>query len=158
MPEKLWLYGGAGLLALISLLIKAFGIPNILAPYPLPFLIVIFSGGKYVFPFITPILYIFVLKLFSNSKHFAKMIIILILGFAILNYIFFQNAWDLGVKYQSLQYAQFVAMENIIGFLLALTLAVMGHIKKSRRLVLSANLVLFALLSWCAFPYLGEVL
>ena len=137
---------------------RLFGIPNILTPYPMPLFIVILMGGKYLFPFITPLLYMLVLKVFSNSRHFSKVVIFLILAFASLNFFYFLNRWDLGVKYQSYEYAQFIAIENVVGFLLVLTMALAGHIKKSRRLILSANITLFILLSWCAFPYLGEVL
>ncbi|WP_417454652.1 hypothetical protein [Kiloniella sp.] len=158
MPERAWLFGGAGLLFLVSLSMRLFGIPNILTPYPMPLFIVILMGGKYIFPFITPLLYMLILKIFSNSKHFSKVVVSLILAFAFLNFYHFLNTWDLGVKYRSYEYAQFIAIENIVGFLIALTMGIAGHIKKSRRLILGANLTLFILLSWCAFPYLGEIL
>ncbi|WP_120497376.1 hypothetical protein [Kiloniella sp. EL199] len=158
MTGKGWFFGGAGLLFFVSLSMRLFGIPNILTPYPMPLFFVAVMGGKYIFPFITPLLYILVLKIFSNSRHFSKVVIFLILAFAFLNFFYFLNAWDLGVQYQSYEYAQFIAIENIVGFLIALTMVLAGHIKKSHRLILTANLTLFILLSWCAFPYLGEVL
>ncbi|KKJ78770.1 hypothetical protein WH95_01500 [Kiloniella litopenaei] len=158
MTEKGWFFGGAGLLFFVSLSMRLFGIPNILTPYPMPLFIVAIMGGKYIFPFITPLLYMLVIKIFSNSRHFSKVVIILILVFAFLNFYHFLNTWDLGVKYRSYEYAQFIAIENIVGFFIALTMGIAGHIKKSRRLILGANLTLFILLSWCAFPYLGEIL
>ncbi|KLN61718.1 hypothetical protein WH96_05210 [Kiloniella spongiae] len=158
MSEKGWLFGGAGLLFLVSLAMRLFGIPNILTPYPMPLFLVAVLGGKYLFPFITPLLYMLALKIFSNSRHFSKVVIFLILAFAFLNLLYFLNSWDLAVKYQSYDYALFIALENGVGFLLALTMGLAGHIKKSRRLTLTANLTLFILLSWCAFPYLGEML
>ena len=78
---------------------RLFGVPNILTPYPMPLFIVILMGGKYLFPFITPLIYMLVLKVFSNSRHFSKVVIFLILLFAFLNFYYFLNTWDLGVKY-----------------------------------------------------------
>lgn len=154
--QKQWMYGGAAVLASVSALLFIGGVPNVWAPMPLPIVIVAFLTFI-LFPFVTPALYMLVLRFFSSSKNFTKIVLALVVGLGALNTLYFQSSWKYGLKYQGPEHTKIVALENLIGFGLALVLAVIALAKGSRPLALSANLFLFILLSWCAFPYLGEL-
>ena len=156
LSQKQWMYGGAGILVVVSALIFVGGVPNVWAPMPLPIVIVAFLT-LILFPFVTPALYMLVLRFLSPSRHFAKIVLALVVGLGALNILYFQGSWEYGLKYQGPEHTEIVALENLVGFGLALVLAVTALAKGSRPLALSANLFLFVLLSWCAFPYLGEL-
>ncbi|NVJ51548.1 MAG: hypothetical protein HWE11_14250 [Gammaproteobacteria bacterium] len=156
LSHKQWMYGGAVLLAATSGTIALGGVPNVWTPMPLPIVIVAFIA-MIVFPFVTPALYLLVLKLSSSSIHFGKIILALVVFFGVLNIIYFQSAWEYGIKYQGPEHTKIVASENLVGFTVALAISVVALAKKSRPLAYAANFLLFMLLSWCAFPYLGEL-
>lgn len=156
LSQKQWMYGGAVLLAVVSATIVMGGVPNVWVPMPLPIVLVAFFT-MILFPFVTPALYILVLKFLSPSVHFTKIVFALVFVFGVLNTLYFQNAWEYGVKYQGTEHTKIVAIENVVGFGLAALIAAIALVKSSRSLALTANLFLFVLLSWCAFPYLGEL-
>jgi hypothetical protein len=156
LSQKQWMYGGAALLAAISGAIVFGGVPNVWLPMPLPVMLVAFITSI-LFPFVTPALYLLMVKLSSHSIHFAKIVLVLVAVLGAFNIMYFQNAWEYGVEYQGPEHTRIVAIENIIGFSIALVMAVVAVAKKSSHLAHIANLILFMLLSWCAFPYLGEL-
>ncbi len=156
MYQKQWMYGGAIILAAVSGTIVLGGVPNVWTPMPFPIVLVAILT-LVLFPFVTPVLYMLVLKFLSPSIHFAKIVLGLVATFAFLNTLYFKSSWDYGVKYQGLEHTRIVAMENAIGFGLLTVVAVIALVTDSRKLAYAANLLLFVLLSWCAFPYLGEL-
>ena len=156
LSQKQWMYGGAILLAAVSAIILLGGVPNVWIPMPLPIVIVAFLT-LILFPFVTPALYVLVLKFLSPSTHFTKIVLGLVAIWGLLNALYFQAAWEYGVKYQGPEHTKIVAIENVVGFSLAMAIAVVAQVKSSKSLALVANLALFVLLSWCAFPYLGEL-
>ncbi len=156
LSQKQWMYGGAALLTAVSVTIVLGGVPNVWLPMPLPIVLVAFIT-LLLFPFVTPALYLLVLKLSSPSVHFARIILVLVAAIGVLNIMYFQSAWEYGVKYQGPEHTKIVAIENIVGFGIVLAIAIMALAKGSRPLAYAANLLLFVLLSWCAFPYLGEL-
>jgi hypothetical protein len=156
LSQKQWMYGGAALLAAVSGTIVFGGVPNIWVPMPLPIVIVAFIT-LILFPFGTPALYLLVLKLSSSSVHFSKVVLALVAVLGALNIMYFESAWEYGMKYQGQDHTKIVAIENIVGFSIAAAIAIAALVKGSRPLAYAANLILFILLSWCAFPYLGEL-
>ena len=156
ITQKQWMYGGAAILVAVSALLVLGGIPNPWVPMPLP-IVVVALFTLFLFPFVTPTLYLLVLKLLSPSKHFPKIVLSLVLVFGILNLLYFLSAWEYGIKYQGFGHTKIVAVENLVGFGIALLMAVIALNKRSKLLSLTTNLFLFVVLSWCAFPYLGEL-
>jgi hypothetical protein len=156
LSQKQWMYGGVVLLTIVSASIVMAGVPNIWIPMPLPIVFVAFLT-IILFPFVIPVLYVLVLKFLSPSKYFTKIVLALVVILGALNIWYFQNAWEYGLKYQGSEHTIIVATENVVGFCIALVISTIGLAKGSRPLSLIANLVLFVLLSWCAFPYLGEL-
>ncbi|QYK02025.1 hypothetical protein [Shewanella psychrotolerans] len=156
LSHKQWMYGGAVLLAAVSGAIVLGRVPNAWVPMPLPIVIVAFVT-LILFPFVTPALYLLVLKLSSSSVHFTKIILALVVAIGVLNFMYFQIAWEYGIKYQGPEHTKIVAIENLLGFGVAFVISATALAKGSRALAYTANLTLFVLLSWCAFPYLGEL-
>lgn len=155
VSEKQWSIAGFVILLLTSSLIMFAGRMNVWVPMPV--YLVILSWIVFVlYIFFTPGLYLLNLKLFSKSDNFSLITIVLVVMFAVLNAWYFSNSWEYGEKYQGLVHTKVVALENVIGFGVVLILAIGSHIKRYRSGTNLANLLLFFLLSWCAFPYLGE--
>jgi hypothetical protein len=150
------MYGGSALLAVVSGTIFLGGVPNVWAPMPLPIVIVALMT-LILFPFVTPALYLLVCKFSSPSVHFTKIVFVIVAVIGALNIMYFHNAWEYGVKYQGPEHTKIVAIENIVGFSIAMVIAGVALVKGSRSLAYIANFLLFVLLSWCAFPYLGEL-
>jgi hypothetical protein len=154
--KKYWEYGGAVLLSGVSSLIFSAGSMKVWAP--LPVYLVILGWILFFLPLLfTPALYLLSTKLSAKSKYFSIITISLSVIFGVLNLMYFCNAWSYGVRWQGAEYTKFVAIENIVGFGIVLILSIWSHLKKSQNGIYAANLILFALLSWCAFPYLGEL-
>lgn len=129
---------------------------NVWVPSPF-YLLVLAWAISFLFTLFTPALYLLTLKFSSKSKNFSTIILSLVVALAALNMLYFNGSWSYGTKYQGMEHTQIVALENIIGFSMALLLSAWSHFKKSRAGTYAASFLLFALLSWCAFPYLGEL-
>lgn len=154
--KKYWEYGGALLLSGVSSLI--FFVKHTSTWVPCPLYLVILAWISFVLsPLLTPALYLLNAKLSANSKYFSIITILLIVFSATLNLWYFYSAWLYGTKWQGLEHTQIIAIENIIGFGVAVLLSTWSHFRKSQAGTYAANLLLFILLSWCAFPYLGEM-
>ncbi len=97
------------------------------------------------------------MKIGDNKSKFGIGLIIACSIMAALNVWWFITGWDYGYKYQGPVHTKIVAIENIIGFGFVLLLSVWALIKNNKSGLYIANIGLFILLSWCAFPYLGEL-
>jgi hypothetical protein len=84
-------------------------------------------------------------------------VLLLALLSALMSILYFRAAWEYGAKYQGLDHTRIVAVQNLVCFGAAIVLSTLAVVRHSRPLALSANFLLFATLSWCAFPYLGEL-
>lgn len=155
ITQKHWAYGGAGLLFVVSSLIFVPNIMNVWVPMPL-YLVLLGWYLMFLVPVLTPGLYL-LNSLAAKTKYFSWTTIILITVFASLNVWYFHAAWSYGTRYQGVEHTQIVALENLVGFGLALLLSVWSLIRKSKMAAYAANLIFYILLSWCAFPYLGEM-
>jgi len=154
--QSQWLYGGIGGLVVVSSIVIISGMPSVWVPMPLPIVLMAFIN-RLLFPFVTSFFYVLVLKFLLPTKGFAKIVLALVVVFGLLNTLYFQISWEYGIKYQGLKHTKIVAIENFVGFGTAFTIAIIALVKRSHSLALTANLLLFVLLSWCAFPYLGEL-
>lgn len=156
IKKKYWEFGGAILLFGVSLMIFSPNVMNIWVPMPI-YLVILAWVATPLTLFLTPALYLLSTKLSGKSKYFSIITISMIVIFAILNLWYFYGSYSYGIKYQGLEHTQIVFIENIVGFGVALLLAAWSHFRKSQAGTYAANLIFFILLSWCAFPYLGEM-
>jgi len=112
---------------------------------------------SYGFLAVMPTIYILELKLLGKRRYFGRVVFISAFFFAALNAYYFTQAWSYGYKYQGEFHTKAVAAENFVGFVALIFVAYLGMSKNSKMLQDTANLLLFLLLTWCAFPYLGEM-
>ncbi len=163
-----WMYGGAVILVGVSALILLDGLaPSVWIPMPFPIAFVAFLGLIFLpfsnfvallfFPFVIPSLYVLVLKLSYSSKHLSQIVLSLVVAVGLLDLLYFKVGWDYGLRWQGEAHAKIEAIQNLLGFGIAVLVGGFSLAKHSRQLALSANLFLFFLLSWCAFPYFGEL-
>ena len=151
-----WMYGGAISIALISSLILTVGVMNPFVPMPI-YQVILAWVISFFSILVMPVIYMFEVKLISQTKYFSIIVTALISALALLNIKYFWGAWGYGYKYQGELHTQIVAIENIVGFSIALAVSIWALKHKNTVASYIANFILFALLSWCAFPYLGEL-
>ena len=154
--DMIWMLGGATLIAAVSSLILIPGVMNPAVPTPI-YLVVLAWVISYGFIIVLPLIYIIQFRLFYKSTSFGKFTLITAIIISMLNICYFWVSWEYGVNWQGETHTKIVAAENLIGFTALIVLAYLGLMRHSKLLQYSANLLLFLLLSWCAFPYLGEL-
>ncbi len=153
LKEIKWLIFGSATIAGVSSLPFATGIMNAFVPMPF-YMIFMFWFIFYGILVVLPLLYLIEFIWLSGKRSFGKIILIMSLILSALNLIYLINSWEYGVKYQGEQYMKIVAFENIFGFGSLIALVYIGMKAKSKDVLYSANLYMFCLLAWCAFPYL----
>ena len=157
MLKSKWEHGGGALLIVISSIVVWSGYPKLWSPMPVPLVIV-----GWVMPplslLVTPALYLLLTRLLWGHERFPKIVLALILVFGFLNFLWIWVAWEHGLKYQGNLHTTVIAIENFLSFTFVLVLSLLSLRHKSLFLAQAANLVLFVVLSWCAFPYLGEMM
>ena len=154
--DRNWMIYGAAAIAAVSSLLFSVGVMNPFVPMPL-YLVILAWVLSYGFLLVMPTVYLLVFNFLRKKRKFGRGVFIAALVFSVLSIIHFSESWDYGVKYQGEAHTKIVAVENFVGFICLLVMAYLGVRNNSKVLQYSANLFLFLLLSWCAFPYLGEL-
>jgi len=155
--ELKWMVGGGVAILGVSLSLLSVGVMNPFVPMPI-YMVVLAWTLSYGFLAVMPVIYLLEFKLLNRRTNFGKVVLISAIFFSALNAYYFSQAWDYGYDYQGEFHTRVVAAENLVGFTSLVGLAYFGISMNSKMLQNSANLLLFLLLSWCAFPYLGELL
>ena len=154
--ERVWPFFGVCVLIFLSYLIFVPPYMNTLVPMPLH-LVLMYWFISYWMILVMPIFYLFQLVIFLMKDKLGIAVLAMTIFFTVLNVAYFINAWSYGIEYQGKLHTVVVALENIVGFLIVYGLIFLGTTKKSRNYLYASNLLLFVLLTWCAFPYLGEM-
>ena len=154
--SKIWISGGAITVAAVSALLLTQGMMTPLVPMPV-YQVVLAWVLSYAFVIVLPLLYVAEYHLLAEKAYFGRTVLTMALILAGLSVGYFYSGWDYGVKYQGEIHTRIAAVENAVGFLAVLGLSTLGIFKSSQVLLRTANLLLFVLLAWCAFPYLGEL-
>ena len=154
--DRNWMIFGAIAVAAVCSLLFAAGVMNPFVPMPL-YLVILAWILSYGFVLVMPTAYLLIFGLLRKRRNFGWGVLIASLAFSILSIFHFSASWEYGVKYQGVAHTKIVALENLAGFIGLLLVAYLGVRNSSKVLQYSANLYLFLLLSWCAFPYLGEL-
>ncbi len=152
----LWLAAGTLVLAILSGLMLSVGVMTPLVPMPMHQVLLAWILG-YGFIIVLPLCYLISLPLLWRLKAFGNIVIFSALIFASLSVVWFSSSWEFGQKYQGLVHTRIVAIENAIGIAAVLFLAIVGLVRESLHLQTAAYFLIFVMLSWCAFPYLGEL-
>ena len=128
-----------------------------LVTMPIYFLIILLSLGQYTAFLIFPLVYIIYTYLVSRSDRFGKITFISIFVVVVLNTLFILQSFDYGLKYWGKLHTVVIIAINLLTSIFSLSLSYTGWKKNLVNMQYAANLILFFMLSWSAFPYLGEV-
>lgn len=129
------------------------GIYDIVQPTLGQFSLLIFTGKFSLV--ILPTCYL-VMSLLSKKKYYPISFGFIVTVVALTNTYFFIHAWSYGLQYQGLIYTIFIAFLNFICFFLVYTL--LYQYKKGNKFIFIyiANFLLMLILTFVAFPWLGE--
>ena len=105
---------------------------------------------------VTPLAYWGSFGFLSQSKHFAPVTLVLAVLVGLLNYCWFVGGWADGLRYQGADAVWASVTANVIGFGAAISLALLGLMRRTKVLVCAAYLCLLVVLTWCAFPFLSS--
>ena len=154
--DRIWIIIGSFFVLLVSSLLFVARGPSILAPMPM-YLVIMGWMVSYFSVAVMPALFAFQFMLFRNSSKFGLGLILACLIIVVLNVWWFIAGWSYGYKYQGHVHTKIVALENMVGFGVVILLSLWATIKNHKFGLYLANVILFILISWCAFPYLGEL-
>jgi hypothetical protein len=142
-----------GTVALVLLCASLFADRGALAPYPMHQILLALST-RYGFLIVLPVAYLVSLSLLWNSKWFGPIVLGAAALFATLTIAWFVSSWGDVRNYDA---APIVVLENALGAGLVLALSIVGLLRGSKQSQVAAYFGIFAMLSWCAFPYFGEL-
>ncbi len=151
-----WILSGTLILLAISYSMLSTNVPEPWNPMPI-YLVILGWVTGYFYMFVVPAIYIIWTSLVSNHNRFADFVFAAVLLVAFLDILYFLSSWQSGLQYQGKQHTILTSSLNVVCFGAALFLALKAKLIKSKPLTYSANLVMFCILSWQAFPYLGEM-
>ncbi len=154
--DRNWVITGSLLVLAASSILLFTQNPSILSPTPL-YMFLLAWAISYGSALVMPILFALQFMLFRQKSKFGISVLLACLILGVLNAWWFFASWEYGNKYQGQFHTKMVALENIIGFGFIITFSLLGYIKNKENFIKIANIGLFMLLSWCAFPYLGEL-
>lgn len=107
---------------------------------------------------LVPFVYFLSLRAIWDSQRFERIVLATSLAFAALSLLYFASSWSLGLRYQGYTHTLIVAVENLLGIAIVIALAWTGLRHGARQRSAVAYFAMFTMLSWCAFPYLGEMI
>ena len=146
-----WLLLGTGVLVLLCASLGAGR--SALAPYPMH-QVFLAIATRYGFLIVLPVVYLVSLSVLWNRRWFGPVVLGAATLFATLNIAWFLFSWD---EMRNYEVAPVVVFENALGNGLILALSIVGFLHSSKQSQAAAYFGIFAMLSWCAFPYFGEL-
>jgi hypothetical protein len=116
-----------------------------------------------VFYFFMPYSVLFVLPLafwgsfgfLWQSKQFGVLVLAIVTVVGLLDALWLAEHWGLGYRYQGGTLTQGVTIANALGLGTVATLSVIGILERSKAFSAAAYFVLFEVLVFFAFPFLG---
>jgi hypothetical protein len=125
-------------------------------PKPI-YLVLFYWFTSFGFLLFLPVLYVLGTLVLEKSKNAGRSVLILSSVLFLLDLVYFASSWNYGIKYQGREHTSIVFFENLIGFGIVIGISLAGIRRSSLPHQRFAYLLLFILLGWCAFPYLGEL-
>ncbi len=126
-----------------------------LVPFPVTTFVLFFFVG-YGYLLFLPTIFVATFSLTFRRSWFGAYVLGVSTLLATLDGYWWFGKWADGLARQGRYFTVVVALENAIGFIAVLSLAVMGRRSKSKSLQAWAYVLLFMVLGWCAFPMLGD--
>lgn len=151
-----WILSGTLILFAISYSMLSTNIPEPWNPMPIYLVIIAWMSG-FFYMLLMPTIYIIWTPLVFRHNHYAELVFVAVLLVSFLDVLYFLSSWQYGIQYQGKHHTIATSSINFVGFGIAVFLALKAKLAKSMSLAYSANLLMFCMLSWQAFPYLGEM-
>ena len=154
--DLIWCIKGAIAVGVVCALVFFVGGPSIIAPVPL-YLLLLAWTMSFVAVLVLPVIYFLSAYYGSRIQGYPIWVVALTLLIAGLDAWYFTEAWAFGIKWQGAGYTQTMVILNILSLSAVSFVAAWGVLKNSMKAAKIAHLCLFIVLSWCAFPVLGEL-
>lgn len=162
----------AVLLALAIILLGALsvglfggGSPTLLAPAPIPHVLLMFSGIPMFASVLVPALLFviwnprpFTARPEGSSLAFPKRTWALLAALAAGSVAWYVAGWNLGVTYEGFRYTAFCAGVSAVYFALSFVTATIATRRRNANANIASHFFIFAWLSTYAFPWFGEVI
>jgi hypothetical protein len=156
------------LVVLVWLGLFSAGVPRVYCPMPALTVLPIFilsawrlkSYAILLLPFLLPpVLFIVWSPNLLTHKHsiLPKRTVVLAAVLSVLTVLYFTFSWKYGVEYQGQEHTIIVCFINAIWLAMLWWIIFRALHQPSFRATLLSHWLLFAWLSWYAFPYLGEM-
>jgi hypothetical protein len=154
--KDLSVYGGAVVLAVLCSSVRWSGVMTPWAPWPVYQVLLAWTTGIGLL-LVMPAIYVGTALWLWDSPNRGRKVLWVSVAFALLSVVYLANAWDVGARFQGATHTRIVVEENAVGLIVVLFLAVIGLRPRAQQSQIAALFLVFAMLSWCAFPYLGEL-
>ncbi len=149
-----WIFAGGLFTLLLTLAPILWGV-TFLAPTPFYLIVAYWTLPPLVA--LLPALYMGSVVLTFRYGAWRIVLLVVALVLSALSVAYLYRSWDNGLRYQGGLHTKLVILENAVGWFAVVCAGTIANVTKSRYVTLVANLLLFAVLAWCAFPYLGEL-
>ena len=159
MPEAnnlIWPVRGAIAVGVVCAVVFLIGGPSIIAPVPV-YLLLLAWTISFVAVLVLPAIYFFSAYYGPRIQSYPIWVAALTLAIAGLDVWYFTEMWAYGIKWQGADYTYTMVALNILGFGTVGLIAAWAVLKNSMQAAKIAHFCLFVVLSWCAFPVLGEL-
>lgn len=154
--DLIWCVKGAMTVGVVCAIVFFVGGPSIVAPVPL-YLLLLAWTMSFVAVLVLPVIYFLSAYYGSRVPGYPILVVALSLLIAGLDAWYFTEAWAYGIKWQGATYTQTMVILNVLCLGAVSFFAAWGALKNSMKAAKVAHLCLFIVLSWCAFPVLGEL-
>ena len=153
------------LLGALSMGLFGGGSPTLLAPAPIPHVLLVIAGVPAFASVLIPAL-LFVIwnprpftdRLEGSLPAFPKRTWVLLAVLAAGSAAWYVGGWKLGVDYEGFRYMMFCAGVSAVYFALSLVMATIASRRRNVNANIASHFFIFAWLSTYAFPWLGEVI
>lgn len=169
--RRIWLFWSIGVLVL-GIISSGSGYPTAVSPFSLLTIIPLFMAASWlqhvviypdvVYPIlgalpITLLYLLWVLPIAPEVCRIPTRSMILFFLISTLDAWYFAVGWGYGVEYQGTQHTLIFAIINAVIGMVLFGIWRRNRCAHSRRSCIVFHGLLFCWLSWCAFPYLGEL-
>ena len=129
--------------------------PSLWAPSPVPLTVAIwvYRDVAHAFPAIA---FALTFQSIGRNRAFGTWVVGLTLAALAASVGWAFASWDYGIQYQGLRHTVVVLTVNLAALVAVLAVALRGKAAGNWQTQYWALVCLFALLSWCGLPYLGE--
>jgi hypothetical protein len=153
---RLWTYGCAVVLVVVSAVTLLQGSPEVWAPWPTYMLIALLVSGPLAFIGPSVLFLLWSKQLLRGESRLPYRSLMLLFLVGSLSLLYFYANWPEGIMRYGNGYVATVATVNTVFFVVLGALSLWAFSRPSFGVALLFHFMLFLWLGWFAFPYFGE--